>query len=80
MHERLETSFKHPLNFLKDQGYYDPHNSTHRYNLISGEEAILVILCSLETRDGKYLASIRKIMMIYLKDKEIAHLLAHKGV
>ena len=51
-----------------------------KYNLISGEEAILVILCSLETRDGKYLASIRKIMMIYLKDKAIAHLLAHKGV
>ena len=30
LHERLEKFFKHQLNFLKDQSYYDPHNRTHR--------------------------------------------------
>lgn len=33
LHERLEKFYKQPLNWLKDQGYYDPHNEIHRYNI-----------------------------------------------
>ena len=30
LHERLEKFFKQPLNRLKDDGNYDPHNEIHR--------------------------------------------------
>ena len=31
LHERMERYFKDGLRWLKDQGYYDPHNDSDKY-------------------------------------------------